>query len=53
MSDTGVVAEARRRGRMLDGWAHPERYAPKVLPESLPAPIPPWWTEHVEDEVVE
>lgn len=52
MSDTSVVAEATRRGRLLDGWAHPERYVPKVLPESLPVPVPPWWREQQEDEEV-
>lgn len=35
-----LVAEARRRGEMLNGWAHPERHAPLVLPDSLPAALP-------------
>lgn len=35
-----LAAQARRRGEMLNDWAHPERRAPLVLPESLPAALP-------------
>ena len=47
MTDTHDTAEvlalARQRWSLLAGWSHPERYVPLVLPEGLPAPIPPWW----------
>jgi hypothetical protein len=36
-----AVEEARRRAELLDSWAHPERHAPLVLPESLPNGVPP------------
>lgn len=36
-----MAEEARRRAEFLDGWAHPERHVPLVLPESLPAAVPP------------
>lgn len=36
-----LIDAARRRATLLNGWAHPERYAPLALPESLPAGVPP------------
>lgn len=46
-----AVDEAQRRAALLDGWQHPERYAPLALPESLPSgvpPVPDFYTECLE-----
>lgn len=41
MTGDEVLDTARRRAELLNGWAHPERHAPLVLPDSLPGGVPP------------
>jgi hypothetical protein len=41
LGKAAVLAEAWRRAKVVERWAQPWRSAPKVLPESLPAGVPP------------